>query len=56
MLAYTARINKMCITEDEMALFSATLLLSPHRNGLSDKDKITALHMSLMEAFQFVVF
>ncbi|OWR43774.1 ecdysone-induced protein 78C-like isoform X1 [Danaus plexippus] len=55
MLAYTARINKMCITEDEMALFSATLLLSPHRNGLSDKDKITALHMSLMEAFQFVV-
>ncbi|CAH0578331.1 unnamed protein product [Chrysodeixis includens] len=52
MLTYIWNIIKMQITDEEMAVFTSTLLLCPHRSGLSDTDRIATMHRALNDALQ----
>lgn len=52
MLTYIWNIIKMQITDEEMAIFTSTLLLCPHRSGLSDIERIGSMHRALNDALQ----
>ncbi|KAI5644810.1 ligand-binding domain of nuclear hormone receptor domain-containing protein [Phthorimaea operculella] len=55
MLAYVRAFLKMQLSEEEMALYTAHLLLCPQRNGLSDQERISGLHHAVQDAFQHAV-
>ncbi|XP_045458170.1 ecdysone-induced protein 78C-like [Melitaea cinxia] len=55
MLAYVNHINKLLLTDDELAMYTACLLIYPQRNGLCDRDTITLLYRNLVDALQLVL-
>lgn len=55
MLSYVAQITNLATTDDELAVYSASLLISPLRSGLSDRDRITILYTNIGEALKHVV-
>ncbi|KAH9643532.1 hypothetical protein HF086_016739, partial [Spodoptera exigua] len=52
MLTYIWNITRMNVTEEEMAVYTGTLLLCPHRNGLSAADRISGLQHAMNDALQ----
>lgn len=52
MLTYVWNIIKMQITDEEMAIYTSSLLLCPHRSGLCDVDRISGMHRALNDALQ----
>uniref|UniRef100_A0A2A4K083 Probable nuclear hormone receptor HR3 n=1 Tax=Heliothis virescens TaxID=7102 RepID=A0A2A4K083_HELVI len=52
MLTYVWNIMRMQITEEEMALFTGTLLMCPHRAGLTAQERIGALQHAMNDALQ----
>ncbi|CAH0716669.1 unnamed protein product, partial [Brenthis ino] len=54
MLSYVAQITNLATSDDELAVYSASLLISPLRNGLSDRDRITTLYTNIGEALKHV--
>ncbi|CAG4983909.1 unnamed protein product [Parnassius apollo] len=55
MLAYVQTVGRLRASDEELALFTARLLLSPHRAALSERDRIAAMHRALADAFRHVV-
>ncbi|CAH2103460.1 unnamed protein product [Euphydryas editha] len=55
MLAYVNHINKLMLTDDELAMYTACLLIYPQRNGLCDREMITSLYRNLGEGLQLVL-
>ncbi|XP_075990830.1 ecdysone-induced protein 78C-like isoform X2 [Anticarsia gemmatalis] len=55
-LNYVWNIARLQLTEEEMALYTASLLICPHRSGLSDPEHIGALQHTLLDALQTVAF
>ncbi|CAK1588000.1 unnamed protein product [Parnassius mnemosyne] len=54
MLSYVQAVGRLQASEEELALFTAGLLLSPHRAALSERDRIAAMHRALADAFNHV--
>ncbi|CAB3258860.1 unnamed protein product [Arctia plantaginis] len=54
-MKYIWTIMKLQLSEEEMALFTGTLLLSPQRASLSDRERISGLYHAMNEALQNVV-
>ncbi|KAJ0183604.1 hypothetical protein K1T71_000027 [Dendrolimus kikuchii] len=54
-LGYVWFMIQMKLTEEEMAIFTGTLLLCPQRKGLSDIEKIIGLHRAMADAFRSIV-
>nr|XP_049694487.1 ecdysone-induced protein 78C isoform X2 [Helicoverpa armigera] len=50
LMTYIWKILRMQITEEEMALYTSTLLMCPHRVGLSTPDRISSLQQTLNDA------
>nr|XP_026497132.1 ecdysone-induced protein 78C [Vanessa tameamea] len=55
MLSYVNHINKLLLTDDELAMFTANLLIYPQRNGLCDRETITSMCRNLGDALQLVL-
>ncbi|XP_050361095.1 ecdysone-induced protein 78C-like isoform X1 [Nymphalis io] len=55
MLAYVNNINKLLLTDDELAMFTANLLIYPQRNGLCDRETIASMYRNLGDALQLVL-
>ncbi|XP_030039854.1 ecdysone-induced protein 78C isoform X3 [Manduca sexta] len=53
-LTYVWNLNKICPTEQELAQYTSTLLLWPHRNGLSDPETISGLAGAINDAFNSI--
>lgn len=51
-LRYARNVAAAALTEEELALFTGALLLSPQRPGLSEPARVATLHRALHEAFQ----
>ncbi|XP_073950095.1 ecdysone-induced protein 78C-like isoform X3 [Choristoneura fumiferana] len=51
-LRYVRDVTAAALSEEELALFTGALLLSPQRAGLSEPARVAALHRALYEAFQ----
>lgn len=49
------RINALNLTDEEMALFLAAIVINPKRQGLSELSKITALHKRIVHCLQLVM-
>ncbi|CAH4039006.1 unnamed protein product [Pieris brassicae] len=54
-LSYVRAVINLEMTDDEVAIFTACLLVSPERNGLSDRDLVESLLRSVNEAFMYVM-
>lgn len=52
LLTYIWNIQRMLVTEEEMAVYTGTLLLCPHRAGLTATDRIGGLQHALNDALQ----
>uniref|UniRef100_A0A2H1VAM1 SFRICE_024111 n=1 Tax=Spodoptera frugiperda TaxID=7108 RepID=A0A2H1VAM1_SPOFR len=52
MLTYIWNIQRLCMTEEEMAVYTGTLLLCPQRAGLSAADRIQGLQNAMNDALQ----
>ncbi|CAH2227662.1 jg19050 [Pararge aegeria aegeria] len=52
LLRYAQRVAKLRLSEPEMALYTAWLMLCPVRAGLTDREGIAALHKSVEDALQ----
>ncbi|BFZ21718.1 hypothetical protein BsWGS_24757 [Bradybaena similaris] len=55
MFDFAERFNKMCLIDDEIALFSAVVLLSPDRPGLRNIEQVEKIQNKLTEALQNMV-
>lgn len=55
MLAYVRTMLKINSTEEEIAIYTGSLLLCPHRAGLSDTERIDSLNRALGDALQQAV-
>ncbi|XP_041987618.1 ecdysone-induced protein 78C-like [Aricia agestis] len=55
MLAYVQKVIQMQITDEELALFYASLFFNPHRSGLNDMARINTLDHAIRDAFQMVI-
>lgn len=55
MLSYVAKLTNLATSDDELAVYTASLLISPQRNGLSDRERITTLYTNIGEALKYVV-
>ncbi|XP_047524674.1 ecdysone-induced protein 78C isoform X2 [Pieris napi] len=54
-LSYVRAVINLEMTDDEAAIFTACLLVSPERNGLSDRELVESLLRSVNEAFMYVM-
>ncbi|KAJ8737420.1 hypothetical protein PYW08_000015 [Mythimna loreyi] len=52
LLTYIWNMIRMQITEEEMAVYTGTLLLCPHRPGLTAADRISSMQHALNDALQ----
>lgn len=43
------------MSDDELAVYTAGLLMSPQRNGLSDRERITSIYTNIGEALKYLV-
>ncbi|CAG5115445.1 unnamed protein product, partial [Candidula unifasciata] len=55
MFDFAERFNKMCLIDDEIALFSAVVLLSPDRPGLRNIEQVEKIQNKLTEALQNMI-
>lgn len=55
MFDFAERFNKLELTEDEMALFCAVVLLSPDRPGLRQMDQVEKIQSKLTESLQNMI-
>lgn len=55
MFDFAERFNKLNLTDDEIALFSAVVLLSPDRPGLRNLDQIEKVQTKLTESLQSII-
>ncbi|XP_045784415.1 ecdysone-induced protein 78C-like isoform X2 [Maniola jurtina] len=55
LLGYACRVAQLQLSEEELALYTASLLLCAARAGLSDRDRIAALHATVDDALHLVV-
>ncbi|XP_022129566.1 ecdysone-induced protein 78C-like isoform X2 [Pieris rapae] len=54
-LSYVRGVINLEMTDDEAAIFTACLLVSPERNGLSDRELVESLLRTVNEAFMYVM-
>ncbi|XP_028038469.1 ecdysone-inducible protein E75-like isoform X1 [Bombyx mandarina] len=54
-LTYLWDLAKLRLTEEELAIFTTSLLLSPTRAGLTDVQAVTDLHQAVVDAMQSLV-
>lgn len=52
LLTYIWNMIRMEITEEEMAVYTGTLLMCPHRAGLTAAERISALQHAMNDALQ----
>lgn len=50
-LSYVRAVINIKMTDDEAALFTACLLVSPERTGLNDRERVEILLSSVKDAF-----
>ncbi|XP_033728455.1 uncharacterized protein LOC117317690 [Pecten maximus] len=55
MFDFAERFNKLNLTDDEIALFSAVVLLSPDRPGLRNLEQIEKVQTKLTESLQTII-
>lgn len=55
MFDFAERFNKLALTDDEIALFSAVVLLSPDRPGLRCIDQVEKIQNKLTESLQNMI-
>ncbi|XP_060074252.1 ecdysone-induced protein 75B, isoforms C/D-like [Ylistrum balloti] len=55
MFDFAERFNKLNLTDDEIALFSAVVLLSPDRPGLRNLEQIEKIQTKLTESLQTII-
>lgn len=55
MLRYVRTLLRLKVSEEEMAMFTGTLLLCPQRPSLADPELVNNMHCSVAEAFQYHV-
>ncbi|KAM3969004.1 ecdysone-induced protein 78C [Aphomia sociella] len=55
MLGYVRSMAKLKMTEEEMAMYTGTLLLCPQRAGLSDTERINTLHRTISDSFHHII-
>ncbi|XP_053624259.1 ecdysone-induced protein 78C-like isoform X2 [Plodia interpunctella] len=53
MLRYVRTLLRLKVSEEEMAMFTGTLLLCPQRPSLADPELVNNMHCSVAEAFQY---
>lgn len=53
--SYLRTLLRLNITEEELAMFTSTLLICPQRAGLSDTERINSLHRTISDSFQHLV-
>lgn len=51
-MSYLLELQKLNLTDEEMATFTGVLLLCPQRAGLSDSERVLALYRALVDAFR----
>ncbi|XP_031767371.2 ecdysone-induced protein 78C isoform X2 [Galleria mellonella] len=54
-LGYVRSMVKLKMTEEEMAMYTGSLLLCPHRAGLSDTERIATLHRTISDSFHHII-
>ncbi|XP_050683061.1 ecdysone-induced protein 78C-like isoform X2 [Leptidea sinapis] len=54
-MSYLHAMMRVDMTEDEAALYSASLLVSSERCGLSERDRVEALSRNVYDAFVYVL-
>ncbi|XP_063634132.1 ecdysone-induced protein 78C isoform X1 [Cydia splendana] len=54
-LRYVRDVSAVQLTEEELALFTGALLLNPARAGLSEPERVSALHRALADALHHTV-
>ncbi|XP_038216133.1 ecdysone-induced protein 78C isoform X2 [Zerene cesonia] len=54
-LSYVRAVIRMDMTEDEAAMYTASLLVSPDRCGLSERDRVETLVRNVNDAFIYVL-
>ncbi|CAH2985643.1 unnamed protein product [Chilo suppressalis] len=55
LLGYVRTMNRLASSEEEIAVYTGTLLLCPLRAGLADPERINSLHRAMGDAFQQLV-
>ncbi|XP_018025430.1 nuclear hormone receptor E75 isoform X2 [Hyalella azteca] len=55
LFTFVERINTLKLTDEEMALFSAAIVMNPKRQGLIDSSKVTSLHSRIVQCLQNVM-
>ncbi|XP_076452428.1 uncharacterized protein LOC143288038 isoform X2 [Babylonia areolata] len=55
MFDFAERFNKLCLTDEELALFSAIVLLSPDRPGLRNLEQVERIQNKLTQALQNMI-
>lgn len=55
MFDFAERFNKMCLVDDEIAMFSAVVLMSPDRPGLRNVEQVERILNKLTGALQSII-
>ncbi|KAK7112386.1 hypothetical protein V1264_011852 [Littorina saxatilis] len=55
MFDFAERFNKLCLRDEELALFSAVVLMSPDRPGLRNLDQVERIQNRLNQALQNII-
>ncbi|KAI8776090.1 mucin-12 isoform X2 [Biomphalaria glabrata] len=55
MFDFAERFNRMCLNDDEIAVFSAVVLMSPDRPGLRNVEQVERIQNKLTEALQNII-
>lgn len=55
MFDFAERFNKLCLRDEELALFSAIVLMSPDRPGLRNLDQVEQIQNRLTQALQNII-
>ncbi|XP_059059774.1 ecdysone-induced protein 78C-like [Achroia grisella] len=55
MFNYVRSMMRLRMTEEEMAMYTGSLLLCPQRAGLSATDRIDTLHRTISESFHHII-
>lgn len=55
LFTFVDRINSLSLSDEEMALFTAAIVINPKRQGLSDMTKIMCLHKRIVNCLHAVM-
>lgn len=52
LFTFVERINCLRLSDEEMALFTAAIVINPKRHGLTETDKIASIHKRIIQCLQ----